>query len=52
MYLSILTSEEKRMFLGLAYDLATSDGDYVQRSRLLFRDTVMKCKWNLIKKQW
>ncbi|MBU5488794.1 hypothetical protein KQI77_11710 [Clostridium sp. MSJ-8] len=28
MYLSILTSEEKRMFLGLAYDLATSDGDY------------------------
>lgn len=28
MYLSILTREEKRMFLGLAYDLAASDGDY------------------------
>lgn len=28
MYLSILSSEEKRMFLGLAYDLAASDGDY------------------------
>lgn len=28
MYLSILTNAEKKLFLGLAYDLALSDGDY------------------------
>lgn len=28
MYLSTLTNEEKVLFLGLAFDLASSDGDY------------------------
>lgn len=28
MYLSVLSNEEKALFLGLAYDLAVSDGNY------------------------
>lgn len=28
MYLSILSNEEKKLFLGLAFGLASSDGDY------------------------
>lgn len=34
MYLSTLSNEEKALFLGLAYDLATIDGDYSEAEQI------------------
>lgn len=37
MFLSLLNTEQKKMFLSLAYNLATSDGDFSENERLLIK---------------
>lgn len=35
MYLAMLSNEEKEMFLGLVFELATADGDYSEEEKVM-----------------
>ena len=47
MYLSLLNTEQKKLFLSLAYNLAASDGDFSENERQVIKGYSMEMEMEL-----
>lgn len=47
MYLSLLNTEQKKLFLSLAYNLATSDGDFSENERQVIKSYSVELEMEL-----